>query len=612
MKKTLCLLLSLLMLGALMFGCTNAESTGTTAGTTAGTTTGTTAGTTAGTTTGTESGKLDYINYDSEKPIVKEGHDVTLKILYGTAAVDTIAPSDDMWLFTHYKKTLGINTEVEFVASAATQERMSLKLATNDIPDLMISTGINTAWQAQYGMKEGILLDFSPYFEEYMPNWTSLVDEYPMALKSVQMLNGGVYTFPMVLGDKNQGSVRTWQILKEAYEKVGYTEETLPTTLEDLEKLARELKENDPSCVPFAFADLADGGRIDGILLTTYGYVKEGGYNHPTQPHVRNGQVEIPANNDEIMLDIITRMKTYYDEGLISQDYYTMPREEYHSMISSHTGIMHYYSVWTAYSGEEPVEDYSIFGPITTTFNSTPMVPAINSSINGGAWVASAETEYPEVIARLADTYFIEDESVLLYRFGPLTGSEYDYGIWSWHIAETQDGTGYEAIQDIPESLVTKYTDSDGTIRSAKNDYCIPANIPVGRNFIGPKSGGIMADGTTHLMYLAGLIDKAPTTVEEANVSAKDIHMQSGYERAFYPYMQIGYPLYALYTDEQAEKITDLNSVLENYVRGEMAKFVTGVRPLSEFGNFQSELDQMGIAELEQIYKDAYAAYNAS
>jgi len=612
MKKLISILLCVLLLSTMMFGCTKGDSevTGTDEPTEQEQTKEPTPTEEAPTSTPSQSeGKVEYINYESTKPIVKEGYDVTLKILYGTAAIDTIAPSDEMWLFNYYKRALGINTEVEFVDSAATQEKMSILLATNDLPDLMISMGINTTWQAQYGMKEGILLDFSPYFEEYMPNWMSLVEEFPMALKSVQMLNGGVYTFPMVLGDKNQGSVRAWQILKEAYEAIGYTEDELPNTLEGLEELAYKLKDADPDCVPFCFADLVSGARLDNILLTAYGYIKEGGYNLPTQPHVRNGEVEIPANNREIMLDLITRMKKYYDDGLISQDYFTMQREDYHSLITSHKGLIHYYSIWTAHNGEaEPVQDYSIFGPITSEYSEKPVVPAISTAINGGAWVASADTKYPEVIARLADTYFIEDEAVLLYRFGPLTGSEYDYGIWSWHAEETEDGS-YTWVQDIPDWMKEKYTQSDGTVKSAKNDYCIPANIPVGRNFIGPKTGGIMADGATHVKYLAGLTDVVPTTPETANISPKDIYMQTNYEKVFYPYMEVGYPLYVFYTDEESERITDLNSVLEDFVKSEIAKFVTGVRPLSEFDNFYNELKSMNIDELEQIYKDAYKRY---
>ena len=58
----------------------------------------------------------------------------------------------------------------------------------------------------------------------------------------------------------------------------------------------------------------------------------------------------------------------------------------------------------------------------------------------------------------------------------------------------------------------------------------------------------------------------------------------------------------ALYTSE-------ILSVLKNHIDSETAKFVTGIRPLSELDAFMAELKGMGIEAYINIYKEAYAPF---
>lgn len=60
---------------------------------------------------------------------------------------------------------------------------------------------------------------------------------------------------------------------------------------------------------------------------------------------------------------------------------------------------------------------------------------------------------------------------------------------------------------------------------------------------------------------------------------------------------------------EQSERVADLKSLIENHIKAESAKFIAGVRPLSEFDAYMEELKALGIEEYVQLHKDAYAAY---
>ncbi len=57
------------------------------------------------------------------------------------------------------------------------------------------------------------------------------------------------------------------------------------------------------------------------------------------------------------------------------------------------------------------------------------------------------------------------------------------------------------------------------------------------------------------------------------------------------------------------ERLTDLETVINPYVKEQVALFITGERPLSETGAFKEELKAMGIEELQDIYREIYDNY---
>ena len=62
-------------------------------------------------------------------------------------------------------------------------------------------------------------------------------------------------------------------------------------------------------------------------------------------------------------------------------------------------------------------------------------------------------------------------------------------------------------------------------------------------------------------------------------------------------------------TEDEALEAADLKIVLNDYVTAESAKFITGLRPLSEISKFQEELKTMGVEDYIAIYREAYSAY---
>ena len=66
------------------------------------------------------------------------------------------------------------------------------------------------------------------------------------------------------------------------------------------------------------------------------------------------------------------------------------------------------------------------------------------------------------------------------------------------------------------------------------------------------------------------------------------------------------------YDEETTLAVDELHTILDPYIESEVAKFITGARDLSEFADFQSELEAMGIQELLGYYIAAYESYVAA
>ena len=64
--------------------------------------------------------------------------------------------------------------------------------------------------------------------------------------------------------------------------------------------------------------------------------------------------------------------------------------------------------------------------------------------------------------------------------------------------------------------------------------------------------------------------------------------------------------------EKDVQRVTDLQTVLNEHIRAESAKFITGIRPVSEIDKFFEELKTMGIEDLAEIYKEAYAVFMES
>ena len=66
------------------------------------------------------------------------------------------------------------------------------------------------------------------------------------------------------------------------------------------------------------------------------------------------------------------------------------------------------------------------------------------------------------------------------------------------------------------------------------------------------------------------------------------------------------FPTVVYWDEKVANRLSDLSTVLNDYVETQFARFVTGARPLSEMNAYFAELDKMNYQEYLKIHADYY------
>ena len=60
------------------------------------------------------------------------------------------------------------------------------------------------------------------------------------------------------------------------------------------------------------------------------------------------------------------------------------------------------------------------------------------------------------------------------------------------------------------------------------------------------------------------------------------------------------------FTPEEADEVGTLTTNINTYAEEMVLKFITGSAPLSEFENFQAQIEALGMPRLLELYQNAY------
>lgn len=529
----------------------------------------------------------DYLNLDSQRPIVKDGEKITLRVLaqQPTNSHDDI---NDHWFVKFLEEKMNVDLEIEELSGEALGERKSLMFASDDLPDLMFNIGLSAIDIMKYGVEDEQLLPMSDYVNETLtPNIVTALEGQDEAVSATTTPDGKMYTIPYFYpsypgyGD-TIGTQRCF-IDTDYMDAAGI--EKAPETLDEFIDMLRAFKQLNPADLGTdeIYPLVATVGREREIIRNAFGWI--GGDAVSPSWDAQEKDVTI-ACADEKYADFLRILNMMYTEGLLHPDFLTMDVMTARALYAE--GKVPVVADSAPYvSRPEKFQNYVALTPLSSDWCDKGVV-ARSSVYYSYGWYdvyISADTQYPELCMRLLD-YLYSPEGCAYATDGCPAGSDDALGMIEGF---TIDENGNVKYLDVEAGKVESYVAYHDGVIGMGIDGRIPA---------------LLAE-----QEMCGYEDPQYPDVEDLDLSNGDQNYRYLCYVAHKDHMITGLPNIMYMDAETSSRYSDLATVIGNYVNEESAKFIVGQRSLEEVDQFFEELQDLGIEEYEEIVRNAYADF---
>lgn len=501
----------------------------------------------------------DYINMDSQMPIVKEGTDITLKIMVVNGSMYANMDSlRDVYFTEAYEKLTGVKIEWIEVSSDAFADQLALKLTTGDLPDVILKGGISNSAQLKYGEQEFFMdLMQNNMLQTYAPNYWALCQEYPEILSASMMPEGEVYSMGMIRNSTGSTIASKLFFNQQWLDAVG---KEVPTTSDEFYQVLKAFKEQDPNGNGRA-DEMGLYVKPDHLQFVTFGMFGIGnrGRNNGFIDAAEDGSVRYFATTDEFRAWVEWTTKLY-QEGLLHKEYFDFNESNLGNYINNDVcGAFAYTNLCMV--GQETQQKFTYLNGAMTGPNGAKDYYGVNSIGTTGSFVITTACQYPEVALRWADYFFCDEGSLFFY-----------YG---------DEGVTYDALED-------------GTYQF--NDTVL-ADFYAGTNSY---------DGCAVYVSLYGY-GNTPTMTKVPFNSADDnkgIALEAA--NALIADCAIAWPAFT-FTKQEQRIIEDSKNDIDKYVASMRDAWIMGTAELNDdsWQQYLDTINRMGIQDVLEVYEAA-------
>lgn len=554
MKRTITMLLTLVLIAALFTGCGGNEEK---KATPTPTPTATPAGTETDPSEPPEEPDLSY-------PIVTDGS-ITLEIWYPLSA-ETSAQTTDLADGTNYAwselmKRTGINVDFTHPLSTSESEQFLLMVASQEYPD--IYKGAVTAYSGgpDKAVEDEVWLRLNELLERFAPNYMEWVNKNDTNRKNTVTDQGNMVCISQVY-DRLQPAFAGYAIRQDWLDDLGLAR---PETYDDWHNVLTQFKnsktsnnaapmELDPSGVPISNAFAGGYG-----VSTSYTIQKDGKIVYSrTEPEAR---------------EYLEMMHKWYSEGLIDPEFITSGTGLFPNntrVANNESGAV---ALMYTYAGdylarvgvaEEGANFTLTKWPVKEAGTNPPV--AMNGegagTMGGGAGgMIFATCEYPEYAIRFID-YLYSEEGMLLSNYG-IEGETFEY----------VDG------KPLQTELITKNPDGL-TTTMAQERYLI------------------------HNGFVVFMLDREEDVQSETALEYRTVWAPTG------KWNVVGN---LTYTSEEGSELAVIQNDLKTYVDEMTCKFIMGTEELNDttWNEFVSQVKSMKVDRLIEITQAAYDRYQS-
>lgn len=478
---------------------------------------------------------------------------VTLSMFGPKAEIE--AQWKDMIFFKTMEEMTNISFEFETPGDAAFQERMSVRMAGNDLPDIFMRAGFTPQEQLQFG-SQGAFLPLEDLIDKYNPEFKKLMAGNPQIIKQIISADRHIYAMPEINEISFDLTEKTW-IRTEWLDKLGLE---MPTTTEELYTVLKAFKEGDPNGngkadeIPLTVAD--GTGALKHYMLGAFGIRYLGGF--PAFNADENNKLSY-IYATENYLAYLKYMNRLYQEQLLDNNLFTNTGQELTAIGKEQRLGMYPHAAAFIYNEYENNELFEGAVALTSEYNDTPFWPR-KTGVNPGQMALSTTNPYPEASMRWVDYFYTIEGSQLI-----------DQGVegisWDW-----TDETKTFWQKTLPDGMTdTTEWRAQNTLRG------------------GPR---------VRLTYWIGKLN-SPHAIELTEETGEK----------WLPIFEFVVPKLILEQTDQ-KKASVILADLEPYVERMEAEFITGETDFSQWDAYIETLNKININELTNLYQKAFDIYN--
>jgi putative aldouronate transport system substrate-binding protein len=468
----------------------------------------------------------------------------------------------------YIEEELNVKLVIEAVPKANYVDKKKILITTNNLPDIV--------YVAQQDLvdysKSGVFLNLSDNMDD-MPNFKALIEGPYSDLQKLKV-NGSFFGTPTLC---------RWQTRSGAVAliRVDLLEENnleIPTTFEELYDALKVFKEKYPDKIPFTNRK---GGSVSGTekVLEAMSYTLGSGFSSNLYPYydpdVDGGKYLVGPANPQFK-EVLGYLNRLYTAGLLDPDYATNTADQWKEKMSSGRALSYFDN---AGFGQDfnialsEIEPDAALLPIYTMTNSLGQTRNTFYDKNwpNSSFAISSKSKVADTAVKLLDWYYSE-EGCDVAGFG-IEGETFEY---------------VDGKPRIFESVLKQYLNANSP------SYEIQSSLGIG-----------------YLSFTPYVDAGAEFQMKEYTLASSD---NKSLERYLDAYNSIEFDpnmdelvIDPPFTSEEAQRIKEIVSVMQNIFKPEYDKYITGVTPMSEYDGLIEKARAAGAEELEKIYNDANA-----
>lgn len=467
---------------------------------------------------------------------------------------------NDCALWNELASRTGVNLEFTVVNPDTESEKFNLMVASNDLSDIISNATTLYTNGGEAAIADEILIDHLPYLtEELTPQICKLMEAYPDAVPEALTESGWLAGMPQLSMQTETTQTFGPMIRKDWLDELGLD---APETYDELHDVLKAFKEKKGADAPLLLNYAATGinnGLVEGYGI--FGLVADAAM---SEPYYQVDDTVMYGPIQPEFKDYLTMIHDWYQEGLIWQDF--MSYTDFQNpptdvILADRAGVFYaevtYMATLEDASNTEGFELAAIPDFVQKSGDTIPFKEE-RAYAASTPWSISTQCQCPELLMQWCN-YMYTDEGALLCNYG-IEGESFEY-----------DENHVPVFTD----LVLNNPDMSTTV--ALFMYCLDRG-PFYRDETREQSGYTQAQ-------------KEASSIWQSNMSVGR-----------------GIGSTALNTEESNE-VNQFYGDIKTYIEQSVLEFVIGNRDLTEFDEFVSHIEGMGIDEVTACYQAAYERY---